>query len=270
MAVQLGSAMIKVKASPNVLVPRVADGEATFACANDLWAVGSVVLTGSRPATGWTLGFLQVEWIDTNWTYYRGQSDTDGSIFFQRARPPARPAVACRDVDPPGEIFYTSPMDLATVPSGAGLPITLRVDHSDQPQDRCDVVVTNSKTGKPNLLHEAQLEFLFCTVLTVRDPAMKYHHLSHFYWNVRWRARFEPTSFANPRAPWTVTPIVGGQGHSIGPVKSGGPNDHRFAKILTDPSVPACNAIAALYDSIPVGNLCRRESSVWTSFDVRR
>ena len=233
-AASIGSATVHVRTSSHVKTPTVSAGEVSFESTRIL-AHGSATLIGRSPALGWTLGFLQVEWVDTNWLYYRGQNNTDGSTFFQRSRPPVRPVVACRDVDPGTDTFYTDAGDLAKVGATDLFPLTLRVDHSDQPEDSCDAVVTNSKTGKPNFLHEAQLEFLFCTVLSAQDPAGNFHHLKHFYWNVRWQAQFQPGSFANPNGPWTVTPIPGGQGNHVSPVMNGGPNDHRFRRILDRP-----------------------------------
>jgi hypothetical protein len=72
------------KASP----PTVTGGRAHFEC-SEIKATGSVMLTGSQPAAGWALGFIQVEWVDTNWLYYRGRQNNHGSIFSSgRARPP--------------------------------------------------------------------------------------------------------------------------------------------------------------------------------------
>jgi hypothetical protein len=227
-------------------------------------------LTGSQPAVGWTLGFIQAEWVDTNWLYYRGEHNNDGSILFQRSRPPSRPVKACRDVDPATDIFYTDSWNLPAVKLTDSFPLTLKVDHSDRPKDSCDGVVLNSKTGKNNFLREAQLEFLFCTVLTARDPTGRYFHLKSFYWNVRWQARFQPFSFASPMGVWHVTPTAGGQGQSTSGVIEGEPSDRRFKGILTDLAVPGCNALTPLYTNMPPGHICRHESNVWTSFDVRK
>ena len=45
---------------------------------------------GDNPA-GWTLGLIQLQWIETNWGYYQGEKDIHGSCFVQRgARRPGR------------------------------------------------------------------------------------------------------------------------------------------------------------------------------------
>ena len=65
---------------------------------------------------------IQAQWIETNWGYYRGQHNSDGSLFVQRARPPARPAQACRDtVGPVGDIFYNTHV-LGTAAAGTPFP----------------------------------------------------------------------------------------------------------------------------------------------------
>src|SRR5215471_9773952 len=207
-ALKRGSSQIKFNAFPTVARPTVNHGRVNFECST-IEATGSVTLTGTQPAPGWALGFIQVEWIDTNWLYYRGRQNNHGSIFFQRSRPPARPIKACRDVDPEADIFYDPPDTLdATDP----LPKTLTIDHSDQPTTTTAAVVTNSLTGEDNFIREAQLEYLFCTVLSARDPAGTFHHLKSFYWNVRWQARFLPHDFDVPDGAWYVTPIPAGQG----------------------------------------------------------
>ena len=264
-----GSSLITPGKFPKASRPTVTGGRAHFNC-SEITATGSVTLIGSQPAAGWALGFIQVEWVDTNWLYYRGRLDNHGSIFFQRSRAPARPIRACRDVDPETDIFYDTP---ATVIPSDSFPKTLNVDHSDEPGDSAAAVVTNSLTGEDNFIREAQLEFLFCTVLTALDPAGNYHHLKSFYWNVRWQARFLPHDFTNPLGAWYVTPIAEGQGSARSHVIEGEPTDKRFKDILTDGSVRGCNALVPLYAPppngvLPVGHPNRRESSIWQSFNI--
>jgi hypothetical protein len=266
-----GSSHIKFGKYPQVKLPTVNHGTAEFEC-SEITATGSLTLTGSQPAAGWQLGFIQVEWVDTNWLYYRGRQNNHGSIFFQRSRPPTRPIKACRDVDPETEIFYDPPN---TVTAADGFPKTLTIDHFDKPTTSTEAVVTNSLTGEDNFIREAQLEYLFCTVLTACDPVGNYHHLKSFYWNVRWQATFLPHNFDIPLGAWWVKAVAGGQGSARSGVIEGQPTDRRFKDILTDLTVRGCNAIVPLYQPEPdgviaVGNANRRESRVWESFDVRR
>jgi hypothetical protein len=269
-ALKPGSSHITLGAYPRVSLPSVKLGDALFECSK-IETTGSAVLTGSQPAAGWQLGFIQVEWLDTSWLYYRGRQNSHGSIFFQRSRPPTRPIKACRDVDPETEIFYDPP---TTVTAADGFPKTLTIHHYDKPGDTAKAVVKNSLTGEDNFIREAQLGFLFCTVLTARDPAGSYHHLKSFYWNVRWQARFQPHNFNSPLLGWSVMVVSGGQGSARSGVIEGSPTDPRFKDILTDRTVRGCNALIPLYSPPPdgviaVGNPNRRESRVWEDFDVR-
>lgn len=63
--------------------------------------------SGDKP-TGWTLGFIQLQWIETNWAYYQGEKNTGGSCLVRRDRPPARPAQGCRDTMKEGAICSTT------------------------------------------------------------------------------------------------------------------------------------------------------------------
>ena len=132
----------------------------------------------------------------------------------------------------------------------------------------------NSLTGEDNFLREAQLEYLFCTVLSARDPDGNFHHMKSFYWNVRWQARFLPHDFDRPQGNWFVNTISAGQGAATSGIIEGEPTDKRFKDILTDASVSGCNALVPLYAPapdgvLPPGHPCRRESRVWHTFDVR-
>ena len=273
-SLQHGSSHIDFNAFPAVTVPTVAGGKALFGC-SDIRATGRVTLTGSQPAAGWALGFIQVEWVDTNWLYYRGRQNNHGSIFFQRSRPPARLVKACRDVKAAGDVYYEFGGPPPTVTAADAFPKLLTVSHFDQPGDSAAAVVKNSLTGEDNFIREAQLEFLFCAVLSARDPDGKFHHLKSFYWNTRWQATFLPHDFANPLGAWFVSPVSGGQGSARSHVIDGEPSDTRFKGVLTDLAVPGCNAIIPLYNPpptgvLPVGSPARRESRIWDSFDVRK
>ena len=268
-----GSSHIAFGAFPHVFRPTVIGGQALFQ-GSKIEATGSVTLIGSQPAAGWALGFIQVEWVDTNWLYYRGRHNDHGSIFFQRSRPPTRPIKACRDVKAATHIYYEFGGSPPTVAAGDTFPKKLTVHHFDKPGDSAKAVIRNSLTGQDNFIREAQLEFLFCAVLSARDPAGNFHHLKSFYWNVRWQARFLPHDFAAPLGGWFVTPIAAGEGSARSHVIEGEPTDKRFKDILTDTSVSGCNAIIPLYSPppdgvLPVGNPGRRESNVWKDFDVR-
>jgi hypothetical protein len=272
-ALKPGSSHIGFGAFPKVFRPTVVGGRALFQ-SSKIEATGSVALTGSGPAAGWALGFIQVEWLDTNWLYYRGRQNNHGSIFFQRSRTPTRPTKACRDVKKETDIYYEFGGSPPTTTAADTFPKTLTVHHFDKPGDSAKAVVKNSLTGEDNFLREAQLGFLFCTVLSARDPAGNFHHLKSFYWNVRWQARFLPHNFATPLGSWFVTPIAEGESSARSHVIEGEPTDKRFKDVLMDLSVRGCDAIIPLYSPppdgvLPVGHPCRRESKVWENFDIR-
>jgi hypothetical protein len=221
------------------------------------------------------VGFLQAQWIETNWCDYRGQFNSDGSIFLQRGRPPARPYQACRDcVDgsPLNAAFYDTTPPTAEIATGGpgGFPQVISVSHFDNPSDDCNVVEMNSKTRKPNFLHEAMFEFHFCTVLTVRDPAGVFHHQCSFYWNYHWQTTFHLATFTNPPAGFRVHPGPSGTGAHVGGVIPGAPTDTRFTGVLTTPQTQSCNTIFrnALAAVNAPGSSNRHEKTTWANFNI--
>jgi hypothetical protein len=252
-------------------------GTVVYAPIVGMHADGVVKLNGN-PAdarAGWQVGWIQAQWVETNWAEYRGQADHDGGIFLQRGRSPARPLGACRDTSGPVGDIFTDPTDakeFQTIPAGP-FPFTINVETNDSPGENYNQIEVNSLTGKPNFLLEIQLEFHFCTILTVRDPLGAFRHQGHFYWNVRWQTRFQPTAFPAPtNAQWTITPVLAGTGSAAKGPFGGAPNDARFSGVLTTPQITSCvdratNSAAAV---AAVGNACRREFLRWHSSDVRK
>lgn len=232
---------------------------------------GECKITGSpgdNPA-GWTLGLIQLKFVDTDWAYYRGKSNGDGSCFLQYSRPPALPKAACRDTLAVGGIFVDNRpgVDRTVAAAGAPFPIALSAAFSDAPSRSFYLKRPNGLTTKDNFLREAQTELHFCTVLSLKSPAGAYHHLKSVYWNVHWQGRFEPTNFANLSAPWTIH-ASGGIGNSahVSSIVDGGPTEARFSGVITAPATPNCNAMTNTSYSSP--NV--KESGVWTNFDVTR
>lgn len=265
------SASMTILQRPRVNAPRAVANLMTFNSVA-LLTRGECQLTctpGDNPA-GWILGLIQLQWIETNWGYYRGQTNADGSCFLQRARPPARPAQGCRDTLSDGAIFVDSSPDLdrTVAAAGAPFPIRLTASFSDAPNDFYPLTRSNSLTGRVNFLHEVQLEFHFCTVLSLRNPAGAFQHLKHFLWNVHWQARFKPTNFANLAAPWKITPTGGALGNTanVSGIADGGPTERKFTTIITAVGAPNCNRVAANAANAPNS----RESRVWDNFDVTR
>jgi len=275
-SIRPNSARITITQRPTVNPP-VVNGTVMSFTGRAVTANGEVTLNGAAgdSAAGWTVGFLQAQWIETNWCYYRGRLNSHGSIFLQRARPPARPAQACRDtVTPVGGIFYDTTPGTAEMSQGAAgpaFPLRLTVSHFDQPSDSMNLVEQNATTGQPNFLAEAQLEFFFCTVLTVQDPAGGFHHQASFYWNQRWQATFHPTSFAVATPAFNIRVLQAGTGVGVSHIIRGTPTDKRFTGVLTSAQTQSCNqVVGAMMAAIGPGSVNRHEAAVWRNFDVRR
>ena len=277
-SIQPGSAKITITARPQVNAP-VVNGTAMSYTGTSIQANGEVTLLGAPgdSTAGWTVGFVQVQWVETNWCFYRGQAERDGSIFIQRARPPARPSQACCDCvngSPPSRLFYNTLVGNGGIiagSAGATFPQKLAVTHYDLPQDSVNLVEMNASPAsgggpKPNFLAESQMEFAFCTILSVRPPSGVFEHLLSFYWNMNWQARFHPTSFANPPAGFRITPLAAGSSAHVGHIIQGTPTDRRFVSILNSVPTQSCNQVA----TAEINGPNRHEAPVWRDFDVRR
>ncbi|MBV9289540.1 MAG: hypothetical protein JO288_17285 [Hyphomicrobiales bacterium] len=230
---------------------------------------GRCKITGdpSDNPAGWTLGLIQLQWIETNWGYYQGQKDTDGSVFLQRGRPPARPAQGCRDTFAVGGVLFDNKpgQDRTVAKAGAPFPVEMTALFSDSPFDFYPLIRPNTRTGKTNFLREVQLEFHFCTILALMDPnpalqvlalvdlEKAFRYLKHVFWNVHWQAKFLPTNFANVAAPWTITRTGGALGNSVNvsPTFDGRPTDARFAGIGSALLAPNCGKAMAAARAAP-------------------
>ena len=275
MAISLvaGSGVLTITQRPSVGAPVIGATDVSFPGGQQVRATGSAdfnIGPGDASA-GWFVGWLQAQWIETNWGYYRGQSNSDGSAFYQRARPPARARQACRDTfGPVGQIFYgVEATRRGVIPAGPVLPGSVArasCSFNDGPSDSFPISVTNSLTHRLNFLREAQLEFHFCTVLVVRDPAMNFTQLKSFYWNVLWQYRFHPSAFPMVAPTTRIEPITEGIGAHVSRVFTGAVSDRRFTGVLTAPQSSSCNDVFAAATANP--NI--RESRIWDNFDVRR
>jgi hypothetical protein len=112
---------------------------------------------GDNP-NGWTLGLIQVKRIDTDWAFYRGQTNSDGSSFLQAARPPALNAKACRDTITPGAFLIDNApgVDRTVATAGSALPFAMTAAFGDSPSRHWPLTRVNSKTRKVNFLRESQ------------------------------------------------------------------------------------------------------------------
>ena len=203
---------ILINQRPGVSPPILFGAEAVFN-STGIILTGQVILPPTAPnaSVNWRAGFIQVQWVETNWASYRGRQNSDGSLIAQMGRMPARLQQACRDTldapvpQPVNGIFYGPPnavwpgtnnLRYQESLNQASAPPTLTPRHRDYPSDRKALARRNSRTGQLNFLHEVQLELHFCTMLAVREPSGIFNILNHVYWNLRWQAKFQPTNFA--------------------------------------------------------------------------
>jgi hypothetical protein len=266
-----GSILVTVATRPGVNTPAVDGAFMTFTCSSGIRLTGECKITGSagdNPA-GWTLGIIQLKFVDTDWACYRGQSNGDGSSFLQYSRPPALPKGGCRDTLAVGGIFIDNNpgLDRTVATAGAVLPLKMSALLTDAPGRGFDLSRRNGLTTKTNYLREAQTELHFCTVLSLMSPGGVYQHLKSVYWNVHWQGRFLPSNFANLAAPWTINTTGGPLGNmaNVSKIIDGRPTDGRFASIVTAAATPNCNA--ATNASYAAPNV-RESTTIWANFDV--
>jgi hypothetical protein len=172
--------------------------------------------------------------------------------------------------------------DLGRASDASSPPVLVGTGLEDQPTASAMLQQLNGVTGQMNLLHEVQIERFFCAILTLLTGEGEFRHLASRYWNLRWQARFHPSDFDQPSsATWRVTLVEGGNGSAVSPTILGPPTDRRFVHVVTSPLAPMCNDLIKgarnvvdnfllngednpLFDS-----RTRRESAVWSTFDVR-
>lgn len=300
-SVRPGSAELVITQRPSAIVPMyIADytikqrieanieevhlGPVIRCSSTPLQFTGAVDLIGENasngnaadPSKGWTLGVIQLQFIDTNWGYYRGAVNEHGSMFVQRGRP-----AACRDTINFGAIFidnnipppgYRSPGifpqklydQFETLPDEY-FPVYMGISFSDAPTATYKTVLTNTRTQQPNYLRESQMEFHFCSILSLKTPAGSYRHLKHIYWNVRWQSRFEPINPRMPGGPLCTVPVGQATAANVSHVYEGGPIDRRFAHIITQPALQ-CNDVAdRAYNQPDI-----QYAPVWKNFDINK
>jgi hypothetical protein len=215
-------------------------------------AYGSMRLTGTagESVAGWTLGFIQLKYIGTNYARYRGATDRNGSILITGSN-----QILCRDTDVGStEVWYdslnsggtTGPNGTNKLAVGTVIPPTGFLDVPahlfDQPNRSWQSIVKNtSVSGHPNnFLYHTDIGLAFCTMLVARDPGNKFHMLMHFYWNIRWEQMFTVDGSGK---------VVAGRAvhlqHNIQrPAHTGNPIDRHFQGKEYDLSLPVSNTVS--------------------------
>ena len=164
-----GSVKIKVTQRPEVNKPTVPfqppfGGNpppvfAGFTCAG-ISLAGELKLNGTpKDIEACTLGFIQMQWVETYWLHYRGKTNNDGSMLIQVAKPPARPQQTCRDCSKESiSKIWVNENDNGTPTDVQSSPVTVFAVLDDTPFEAAMLGQVNSLTGQTNLLHEAQIE----------------------------------------------------------------------------------------------------------------
>src|SRR5271165_7075532 len=187
-----GSVLINVFEHPKVELPEAplrgikpfgpfapAPVMAGFGC-TQISMGGEVKLTGDEDEiAGCTLGFVQMQFVETFWCHYRGKTNTDGSMLIQRGLAPARQQQTCRDcLDKERSNIFLNVDELGKLDGPARPPVKLATGMEDQPNASALLGQLNSITNATNLLHEAQLERHFCAILTLQTPDGSFRHLA--------------------------------------------------------------------------------------------
>jgi hypothetical protein len=216
-------------------------------------ANGSMRLRGNpgENVAGWTLGFIQLKYIGTNYARYRGATDHNGSILITGSN-----RIVCRDMIPvANEVWYnpltgggaTGPNNTNRLAAGTVIPATGFLDIPahlyDRPRRRWTSAARNmSVAGHPNnFLHHVDIGLAFCTMLVARDPANRFHTLMHFYWNVRWEQMFT----VNGAGAVVAGTVVHMEQNIQRPTQTGIPMDARFKGKEFDLSLPISNNVSS-------------------------
>jgi len=219
-------------------------------------AFGSLRLTGTpgESVAGWTLGFVQLKYIGTNHSRYRGATVRQGSVLVTKSN-----QTLCRDTDiPPAgkspEVWYdslnfggkTGPRGTNRLAAGTVIPAAGFLDVPahlfDQPDRHWPPVEPNTAvSGRPdNFLHYTVVELLFCTLLMAQEPGGAFHILKHFYWNCIWEHTFKRDGSGTIVADKAIRL----QHNMQRPAHSGSPNDRKFAGKEFDLTLPVSNTVS--------------------------
>ena len=216
-------------------------------------AIGKATLKADKAgeAIGYTLGWIQMQLMETRWAIYRGKEDADGSLFGNYGWNANFPI--CRDVgSDPKAILYDATYDNEdksvkhenrfTVPSGTGTKINMVCEFRDFPTAQFPLFIDNSTTKKVNYIHEVLVEYYFCMVLTLQKPDKTFEHLKHVYWSIGWHCKFTPP---DKNGIPGINPVSGYKhpGKAC-KVLEKGPADVRVTNKLTAAEVFVCNARA--------------------------
>jgi hypothetical protein len=235
---------------PTVRLDATAPASFEFRCPGFI-ATGTMRLRGASGEAlgGWTLGYVQLKFIGTNYARYQGARDRDGSILVTGSN-----QIVCRDTDEASPAVWYDPVSWGihgargtrVLAAGTTIPASGFLDvvagFGDAPHRSWPTVHSNTAIpSRPdNFLHHVDIALHFCTVLTARDPANNFHLLKHFYWNVRWELMFT-RSAAGVIAPGQV---IHQELNIQRTVHSGASNDRRFQHRELAMIIPISNTVS--------------------------
>jgi hypothetical protein len=206
--------------------------------------------TAGESVAGWTLGFIQLKYIGTNHSRYRGATVRQGSMLVTGSN-----QILCRDTDIGStEVWYdslnsggtTGPTGTNKLAAGTVIPPTGFLDVPahlfDQPSRWWPSVETNFVArGRPNnFLQYTVIELLFCTMLVAQEPGGTFHMLKHFYWNIIWEHTFKVDGSGNV----VLDKPVRLQHNMQRPAHSGNPHDPKFFGKEFDLTLPVSNTVS--------------------------
>jgi hypothetical protein len=193
---------------------------------------------------GTTLGWIQIEFAETNWGIYMGAADNDGSCL-ERRDSNFQP---CRDTSQRGGIFFDGSargLDQFSIPPGTIVPsnspsqtFPMAVTFKDAPDIGFMLQNSNHLTHKMNFLKEVLVEMKFCTVLTLRWPNNDFKPLRHIFWSVKYHYF---CLRAEGAARWATQPIQ--PSVTVGQNLPGAPTTS-WASQLTDRHAANCLAVS--------------------------
>ena len=199
--------------------------------------------TGNESVTGWKLGFIQLQFVETNYASYRGRTVSEGSAKVTRSH-----SRLCRDsVNPVQSNLWYAPQEFnsplnqgtfqpPTLPASGNLRMISGI--TDAPGQRISIKIRNR--NHDNFLHHVDIGFHFCTMMAAENPQHRFTILKHFYWNVHWEAHFAPNAAGVPQLIRRDNFAMRVQRQ----VHSGIPNDSRFRNKVLSHSLPFSNEVA--------------------------
>ncbi|RYF13435.1 MAG: hypothetical protein EOO77_15515 [Oxalobacteraceae bacterium] len=248
--------------APSIRIPEPPKGMTPYVMFDsDAFEVEAAVdLRGD--AKGARIGWTQLQTADVNRALYKGTTPDAGRVTVFRDRSTRAMARLCRDVSFASDVFtcpsnttkglgYTSLRPLNLDLTSVHFPATVRVSHADKPTDGWFTEVDNDRTRRQNYLAWVLIDMQFCAVLLLKQPGGRIEQLKHFYWGLKWEARFEP--IVHNGKVGGVRQVGGGANNraTFKPFVDGPVTDPQLAALIAAPTGQTCNDRAYLRNNNP-------------------